>query len=304
MQRRRLFSCFLTLCLLWAGLAGQAFAAPAPLLWKVSGQGATVYLLGSFHMLAEQDYPLSADVDVAFDDAESLLFEIDPAEFRAPETLLKLQQAGVATAGSGLGRTLPPASLERLRPLLDSAGIPRELAERLEPWALALQLLTAMARGAGLRADLGMDAHLMQRAAVAGKPVAGLESVDEQLAALRAGAGAEQVRELQELIDAPRQALDELLALHGAWKQGDVASLDGHWRARMQAESPQGYRVMNVQRNQAWLPRLEQRLARPGDEDVLAVVGALHLLGSDGLVQQLQARGYAVERICTACAPD
>jgi uncharacterized protein YbaP (TraB family) len=31
------------------------------------------------------------------------------------------------------------------------------------------------------------------------------------------------------------------------------------------------------------------------------VVGALHLLGSDGVVEKLRAAGYAVERICKAC---
>jgi uncharacterized protein YbaP (TraB family) len=27
----------------------------------------------------------------------------------------------------------------------------------------------------------------------------------------------------------------------------------------------------------------------------------MHLLGPDGIVQQLQAKGYKVERICSAC---
>jgi len=31
------------------------------------------------------------------------------------------------------------------------------------------------------------------------------------------------------------------------------------------------------------------------------VVGALHLLGDDGVVEKLRARGYQVERICSAC---
>ena len=42
---------------------------PVPLLWKVSDADNDVYLLGSFHMLKPSDYPLSADVDSAFDDA-------------------------------------------------------------------------------------------------------------------------------------------------------------------------------------------------------------------------------------------
>jgi uncharacterized protein YbaP (TraB family) len=48
--------------------------------------------------------------------------------------------------------------------------------------------------------------------------------------------------------------------------------------------------------------RLDARLRSPGTEDTLVVVGALHLLGEDGVVEKLRARGYEVERICSACA--
>ena len=44
-----------------------ATTAPVPLLWKVSDRDNTLYLLGSLHLLKPSDYPLSADVDAAFD---------------------------------------------------------------------------------------------------------------------------------------------------------------------------------------------------------------------------------------------
>ncbi len=72
--------------------------------------------------------------------------------------------------------------------------------------------------------------------------------------------------------------------------------------AEMKRDYPALYRRINVQRNDAWLPKLEQRLARQ-DDDTLVVVGALHLLGEDGVVEKLRAKGYTVERICSACRP-
>ena len=63
-----------------------------PLLWKVSDADNSVYLLGSFHLLKQDDYPLPKEVDVAFDDAESLLFEVDPREMTAPETMATIQK--------------------------------------------------------------------------------------------------------------------------------------------------------------------------------------------------------------------
>jgi len=58
---------------------------------------------------------------------------------------------------------------------------------------------------------------------------------------------------------------------------------------------------MDIDRNDAWLPKIEQRLKTPGHDDTLVVVGALHLLGNDGVVEKLRAKGYRVERICSAC---
>jgi len=50
------------------------------------------------------------------------------------------------------------------------------------------------------------------------------------------------------------------------------------------------------------VPKLEQRLRDSHADNTLVVVGSLHLLGSDGVVEKLRARGYKVERICSACA--
>lgn len=59
-----------------ASAADPATRAPVPLLWKVSDADNAVYLLGSFHLLREADYPLAADVYAALEDAETVLFEI------------------------------------------------------------------------------------------------------------------------------------------------------------------------------------------------------------------------------------
>jgi uncharacterized protein YbaP (TraB family) len=70
----------------------------------------------------------------------------------------------------------------------------------------------------------------------------------------------------------------------------------------MQRKYPQLYRHINVERNDNWMPALRARLDADGSDDTLVVVGALHLLGPDGVVEKLRKAGYRVERICAACA--
>src|SRR3546814_17060510 len=70
--------------------------------------------------------------------------------------------------------------------------------------------------------------------------------------------------------------------------------------ADMRDRYPKLYRHINVERNDAWVPKIAQMLAEPGTDDTLVVVGALPLLGDDGVVEKLRETGYAVERVCQA----
>ena len=274
--------------------------APVPLLWRVSDADNHLYLLGSFHMLKPDDYPLSPDVDAAFVDAESLLFEIAPSELTAPETIASFQAATGYDDGSTLSQVLPADTLAKLEKLLAASGSSVAKVDAAEPWAVSLGLVMGVSQAMGFRQEHGLDRHFMARAAEAGKPVAGLEGIDAQLAALDGVPHAEQVAELDEFLTDPGKAMAEFRALHETWRAGDADTLDRKFRQEMADESPASYRLVNVDRNNAWVPLLEARLAAP-EGDTLAVVGALHLLGDDGVVEKLRAKGYAVERICTAC---
>lgn len=93
-----------------------------------------------------------------------------------------------------------------------------------------------------------------------------------------------------------------MATLHALWRAGDAAKLDSDMRADMARKTPETYRLLDVERNDRWLPQIEARLVKEKKDNTLIVVGALHLLGSDGLVEKLKAKGYAVERICDSCA--
>ena len=119
--------------------------------------------------------------------------------------------------------------------------------------------------------------------------------------AMDAVPNAEQAAGLDEFLDAPSKAVKQMQDMHGWWRAGDVSRLDSGMRAEMASKTPETYRLLDIERNQAWLPKIEARLTGSRDDDTLVVVGSLHLLGADGLVEMLRARGYAVERICDGC---
>ena len=286
-----------------------AAAPPVPLLWKVSDADNEVYLLGSFHLLKPDDYPLARDVDLAFADAESLVFEIAPEEMASPQLGMQMGQAALRTDGRQLSGTLPAATAAKLDAwvarnagALAKQGIQPQALQMFEPWFVALTVtLTGMAEQ-GLDVSLGLDAHMAARAGTARKPTSGLETGVQQIAFLDGMEATEQVQFLDEALGEAGQNGAEVLKLHAAWRAGDAESMWREMALDMRTRYPALYQRINVARNDAWVPAIEARLSGPGGDDTLVVVGALHLLGEDGIVEKLRARGYAVERICSACA--
>ena len=278
---------------------------PVPLLWKVSDADNSLYLLGSFHLLKPGDYPLSRDIDDALADAEQVVFEIAPEDMGSPALGRQLGQAALRTDGTTLDSELPAATREALAGWLEAnanqlQGV--QMMQLLEPWFVALMVTVAEMQKAGLDPALGLDVHLAQRASQAGKPTGGLETVAEQVAFLDGMDRGEQLQFLQQALAGAADGQPEIERLHAAWRSGDAEALWTGMAAEMRREFPGLYQRINVARNAAWVPKLEARLTAPGTDDVLVVVGALHLLGEDGVVEQLRAKGYEVERICSACA--
>lgn len=286
-----------------AAAAATASAPPVPLLWKASQGETSVYLLGSFHLLRPDDYPLASSVDAAFEDASRLMFEMAPEEMNSPTLALKMGQAGMRTDGTTLDSELPPETAAALKAWLadnagrvQSMGLSPQAVQMFEPWFVALTITLIEMTNHGLDPALGLDTHLEQRARQAGKATVGLETGEEQIAFLDGMHRPEQLQFLREALESSGEAgRRELDKLHGAWRAGDERTLWNEMAVRMRMEYPALYHRINVARNDAWLPKIEALFEQEGN--TLVVVGALHLLGEDGVVHKLRERGYTVERV-------
>ncbi|WP_285315948.1 TraB/GumN family protein [Stenotrophomonas maltophilia] len=281
--------------------ATAAAKPPVPLLWKVTGPGdSRVYLLGSFHLLKPQDYPLSPDVEQAFEASQRVVFELSPEDMQSPQLASRMVQAAVRTDGSELKRDLDAATWQKLQAFASENKLPLAQMQGMKPWFVGLSISVGQMQKMGLDPALGLDRHFMERAQKTGRRTAGLEDIDTQIGMLDGMTVQEQRQMLSEALDQAGKGDEQARQLHDAWRRGDERVLWTKMAAEMRQQYPQLYQRINTGRNDAWVPKLLPYL-QAGQGGTLVVVGTLHLLGGDGVVEKLKAKGYKVERVCTGC---
>lgn len=284
--------------LLLATVAAPAVAEPPkPLLWKVSDADNHVYLLGSFHLLKPGDYPLSPKTDAALEDAERVIFELSPEEMNDPGLGQKMAVFARRSDGRTLQASLPPETWAQLEDYARLRGMALENLQGFDTWFMGLLIGITEMQQVGLDSTLGLDKHFAARAVAAGKRVAALETAEQQFAMFDGLGPKEQLQSLQDALDDIEGMAAEIDRMHALWRAGDAEGLYAIGGAEMKAEYPDLYQRLNVARNEAWLPRVRALLDDQAEDDALVVVGALHLVGEDGLVRMLRNAGYTVERL-------
>jgi uncharacterized protein len=288
----------IALAILMAFGINSAYAeAPKPLLWKVSDANNSLYLLGSFHMLKTTDYPLAQSTDAAFNDAEQVYFEISAEEMNNPALGEKMAKAAARSDGKTLQQSLSEKTWSQFEAFAKERKLPVAGFQQFEPWFVTLILATTEMQRIGLNPQLGLDNYFMDRAAKAGKPIKGLETGDSQIAIFDNMTVKQQEEQLQDTLDESSDLKKELEEMHAIWRKGDDKTLFKTFGLETKKKYPELYQSINPERNKAWLPKLEALLKDNDKDDIMVVVGSLHLVGEDGVVKMLKNKGYKVERM-------
>ena len=277
-------------------VAGAGPRGPLPsgnkhMLFRVRGpNGATLYLLGSVHLLSQDAAALPPQVDTAFERAKTVSLEtsFDSVQMRAAELMMR----GRFSNGATLRSTLSPSAVPKVDSLLRSYGLTLDQVNGFKPWFVSMLLSQVAMQKMGFQAQFGVDMQLNARAKAAGKPVLGLESPDFQLGLFDGLSFADQE---QMLVDATADdAAKDLTTIRDAWSVGNTAALDSLLNRRL-ASAPGLRNALLTSRNRNWVPKLEQLIK--GKDDALVVVGAGHLVGKDGVLELLKAKGYTIEQM-------
>jgi hypothetical protein len=286
----------------WRGIFGALallFASPVVFgalpMWQIAGATNTITILGSIHFLRPDD-PLPAAVVEAYDAADVVLMELDLDDLDPLAMQGLVQRLGMDPEGRSLETLLGPADWQRARQKAQAMDIDLTLLRGFEPWLAAVTITQLRLQQLGFAADYGVEQQILQRARRDDKEIRGLETPEQQLGLLDGLPAQAQRTFLLVTLDEAAGIGEEIDDIVAAWRRGNMHALEDELLEGLM-DQPEIYQSIVVQRNRNWASAITA-LTRARD-DYLVVVGTLHLVGPDSLVNLLSREGHPPRQLST-----
>ena len=273
--------------------AATATTDADPALWVVKDDDTTIYLFGTVHVLKPGLSWFDEAVKDAFDKSDEMMLELVMPEDQAAvaKTMMPL---AMDTTGKTIPSRLTADELKAYQAALVSVGVPANAFDSFEPWFPAMTLSVLPLTKLGYDPEQGAEKLLTKFAKDNSKPVAGLETLEEQLGFFDKLPETQQVAFLNALvkdIDKLGPMLDKMV---GLWAKGDPDGLAVTMNESM-AATPELAQILLYDRNARWADQIKTRMDKPGT--VFIAVGAGHLAGDKSVQDYLKDRGLTATRI-------
>ena len=288
--------------------APTAAASPArnfatPPFYRIAGNGGgTLLLMGTIHLGPREGWQFSPPLLEALEHADRLIVEVDLRKTTEDSVSTLLAEMVVLSPPDTLLDLVSPETAKLLgdnQAQLTEMGMPANAWKWKKPWYVALWLIESASSRSGFEASRSADNVIL--GALGTRPLIGLESFEEQLEIFDDLSPTLQDAMLRDTLLRLDTAVEEIHSLVKAWRRGDEEALEELALDGLD-ELPgrdEFHKVVLTDRNRRWVTVFRSFLDRPeyAGETFFAGVGALHLVGDDGLVQLLREAGYEAEPI-------
>jgi len=265
-------------------------------LWKIHSATNVVYLLGSIHMGTSDMYPLDRVIETAFNESQVLVVEANITDSSSYMNDLAGLADSLINPSSNLQDRLSTSTYSLFKSKLDKMSFPIEYFSSLEPWVLAITLEMMEFQKMGFDPKYGIDNYFLEKSQ-GRKKIVELESIDYQLGIFKSFSDKEQdVFLLSTLLGLDKiENLSRVLI--NAWKTGDVVTLqtvmapDPKVKKNLESVNKKLYGVRNFNMTE----KIDNFIGQ--DKNYFVVVGAGHLVGTDGIVTLLKEKGHLVDQL-------
>jgi uncharacterized protein YbaP (TraB family) len=264
-------------------------------LWRVQSKTNTVYVLGSIHFLKKEMYPLDEKMERAFERSDILVVETNINDIKKGD-IQKLIEKAFYQGNDLLEKHVSAEIFELLKKELQTLSLPLEIVTKQKPWFLALTLASLATLKLGFDPNYGIDKYFLSKAKEK-KRILEFESFDYQINLF--SQLSERDQELLLLyalkdIHMLKQELDKLIE---AWSSGNTKGVESIFTRSLSEDGRLApiFEKLIYERNRKTVSKIEDFLQ--AKETYFVIVGAGHLVGTQGIIEILKEKGYLLEQL-------
>ena len=259
------------------------------LLWSLEGDNIkTSYIFGTIHLLPQKDFVLADKVDSVFNLCEELMLELDLDDPNLEQKMLQgihmLNGLKIDSLTNELEYATLDSALQVVNPQMSLKSV-----ETWKPFMLSTVLLPSYLD----ENPASFELALFERAMVYGRPIVGIERVEEQLAIFDSIPYRKQVEDILKMISEQSNTSDVLDTLISLYKEEEMENITRFMFDYYRNDSLM-MEYLLYQRNEKWIPRI---LEQAEEKVSLIAVGAGHLGGERGILSLLRKRGYILKPV-------
>lgn len=275
--------------------SGEPQFPPGPALYVARDADSTMYLFGTLHIRRPGSPWGGARAQAGLAETSEIWTELIISPETDAQTQALALRYGLAEPGRPLSSYFSSEENARISAAAQRLGLQPQVLQAMRPWLAGITFALAPMLQAGFDPNSGADRLIDAYGDANGKTMRSFETAEQQMRMLASFSDEVQRQMLLEALDEAEGGSGETEAMAAAWESGDLATLERMVVDDLRREYPDFYRVLLVERNNAWVEVLARELEGEGVDFV--AVGAGHMLGPDGVIAQLRGRGYTVERI-------
>ncbi len=292
---KKIFGLFL-ICFLAANVQGQ-------LLWKVSGNGLDKpsYVMGTHHLASLSIKDKIEGMQQALDETSQVYGEVSMSEMMNPESMKAMQQAMITQSDTTFQSLFTPDEYIAIHKFCkENMNFDIEQMPKIKPSFVSnnMVVILYLKTFTGFNPQEQLDMFFQMQAQSKGKKVAGLEKLQFQFDLLYNGSSLKrQAEQLLCIFNDQDKTLRQAKRLTDLYMAQDLEGMYQLSQEKVGAPcdwTPDEEAAMISDRNKNWAKILPDILK---EAPTFIAVGALHLPGTEGLLNLLKQKGYTVEAV-------
>ncbi len=273
-----------------------------PFFWEVRGEkGEVAHLMGTMHIPSDRWKRLPSTLLADLDQADAIYGELDLTD--KTRMTGKLMERAMLSNGDTLEKLIGPEVYKDLDRYLQSRGQSALFMNGMHPKMAEMTLGLLDVMPLLMSGKPVLDDWLLQRAKAAGKEVGGVETMEEQIAALFSGTLEEAkislgftLKLLKQKESAGRKPLEDLQQAYFSGRESSVVKvIEEELRGAPEAQIKAMDLLLN-QRNKVMVRRVHKLLKDHPKKRYVFAFGVAHFVGKDSVVEGLKSLGYIVKR--------